>query len=222
MVTFKKVDPLFVIDVADPNNPKILGKLKIPGYSDYLHPYDENHIIGFGKDTVEAEEDLVEQRGLDFAWYQGMKIALFDVTDVEAPKELFKEIIGDRGTESELLRNHKALLFDREKNLLAFPVTVHEIKDKEKVEGNSYGEPVFQGAYVYSLDTTNGFQLKGKITHHEDDEAFLKSGYYFHGGENSIDRIIYISDYLYTISQRLIKASSMDNIEEVNSVELAS
>lgn len=54
MVTFKKVDPLFVIDLKDAKNPKILGALKIPGYSDYLHPYDENHIIGFGKDTIEA------------------------------------------------------------------------------------------------------------------------------------------------------------------------
>jgi len=66
LVTFKKVDPFFVIDLEDPTNPKILGKLKISGYSDYLHPYDENHIIGIGKETVEAEEG-------DFAWYQGVK-----------------------------------------------------------------------------------------------------------------------------------------------------
>jgi uncharacterized secreted protein with C-terminal beta-propeller domain len=82
MVTFKKIDPLFVIDLSQPANPSILGKLKIPGYSDYLHPYDENHIIGIGKHTVEAEEGLKEQRNLDFAWYQGLKIALFDVSDV--------------------------------------------------------------------------------------------------------------------------------------------
>ncbi|WP_157048882.1 beta-propeller domain-containing protein [Syntrophomonas palmitatica] len=55
MVTFKKVDPFFVIDMKDPAKPSVLGKLKIPGYSDYLHPYDENHIIGFGKDTIETK-----------------------------------------------------------------------------------------------------------------------------------------------------------------------
>ena len=60
VVTFKKIDPLFVIDLSDHENPSVLGKLKIPGYSDYLHPYDENHIIGIGKETVEAEEELVE------------------------------------------------------------------------------------------------------------------------------------------------------------------
>ena len=108
-------------------------------------------------------------RGFDFAWYQGMKIALFDVTDVANPKVLFKEVIGDRGTQSELLNNHKALLYDKARNLFAFPVEVHEIKNKQTYEGqdpgSQYGEPVFQGAYVYNLDLEKGFQLKGKITH---------------------------------------------------------
>ncbi|NIP67558.1 hypothetical protein GWM83_02345, partial [Candidatus Bathyarchaeota archaeon] len=90
LVTFRKVDPLFVLDLSQPTNPKVLGKLKIPGYSDYLHPYDENHIIGVGKETVAAEQG-------DFAWYQGVKISLFDVTDVEDPREIDKYEIGDRG-----------------------------------------------------------------------------------------------------------------------------
>ncbi|MDI6884716.1 MAG: beta-propeller domain-containing protein, partial [Hadesarchaea archaeon] len=78
LVTFKKVDPLFVIDLEDPKNPRALGELKIPGYSDYLHPYDETHLIGVGKDTVDMGS---------FAWYQGIKIALFDVSDPENPRE---------------------------------------------------------------------------------------------------------------------------------------
>ena len=90
LVTFKKVDPLFVISLEDPANPRVLGKLKIPGYSDYLHPYGKNYLIGIGKETVEAEEG-------DFAWYQGVKISLFDGSDVENPKEIAKYVIGDRG-----------------------------------------------------------------------------------------------------------------------------
>jgi uncharacterized secreted protein with C-terminal beta-propeller domain len=100
-----------------------MGQLKIPGYSNYLHPYDANHIIGFGKDTIEMKG----WNGQSQAYYQGMKMAIFDVTDVTNPKEMSKELIGDRGTDSELLNNHKALLFDRNKNLLAFPVTLMEI-----------------------------------------------------------------------------------------------
>ena len=113
IVTFKKIDPLFVIDLSDHSNPLVLGKLKIPGYSDYLHPYDENHLIGIGKDTVEAADELTESRGLDFGWYQGVKMAIFDVTDVENPIELHKVVIGDRGTDSPVLYDHKAFLFDR-------------------------------------------------------------------------------------------------------------
>ncbi len=113
MVTFKKVDPFFVLDLKNPAAPAILGALKIPGFSDYLHPYDENHIIGFGKETIEINQT---------AFYQGLKLAVFDVTDVTNPVEMFKTTIGDRGTDSEVLQNHKALLFDQEKGILAFPV----------------------------------------------------------------------------------------------------
>ncbi|GAH24417.1 unnamed protein product, partial [marine sediment metagenome] len=70
-----------------------------------MHPYDENHIIGIGKDTVEALEDEEEWRNLDFAWYQGIKIALFDVSDFDNPKEVSKIIIGDRGTDSPALHD---------------------------------------------------------------------------------------------------------------------
>ena len=55
LVTFKKVDPFFVIDMSSPRTPRVLGALKIPGYSDYLHPVDNNHVLGFGKDTVEEK-----------------------------------------------------------------------------------------------------------------------------------------------------------------------
>mgnify|MGYP002725576467 CR=1 FL=1 len=130
MVTFKQVDPLFVIDMKDPKNPKILGKLKIPGFSNYLHPYDVNHIIGFGKDTNETDKGRVTTTGF--------KMALFDVSDVTKPKQKFTENIGDKGTSSELLNNHKALLFDKEKNLLAFPIKIREKVNKSNLECGKY------------------------------------------------------------------------------------
>ncbi len=231
MVTFKKVDPFFVIDVEDPANPKVLGALKIPGFSDYLHPFDENHIIGFGKEAVDPQNVGSEWPGrdFDFAWYQGMKIALFDVTDVANPKMLFKELIGDRGTDSEVLRNHKALLYDKARNLFAFPVEVHEIKPELKVEsngytGSTYGDPVFQGAYIYTLDLEHGFQLRGKVTHY--DNGLPKKCYPNYGtpGEycyfeaqpaSTINRIVSIGDYLYTISLGKLKALKREDVTEV-------
>jgi len=207
MVTFRKVDPLFVIDLKDPAYPKILGALKIPGYSDYLHPYDENHIIGFGKDTEVYE---------DTAYYQGMKIALFDVTDVSNPVQKFQEIIGDRGTESELLRNHKALLFSKEKNLMAFPVNEMRIQNgKGKV--TQYGSAYFQGAYVYNIDLVKGFTLKGKITHMSDEDV-LKSGQYDFNYDKNVQRILYIGDTLYTLSNSMIKANGINDLKEKKSL----
>ena len=219
MVTFKKVDPLFVIDLKDPQNPAILGALKIPGYSDYLHPYDENHIIGFGKDTIELSNEGIRNREGTTAYYQGMKIALFDVSDVSNPKEKFKEIIGDRGTDSELLNNHKALLFSREKELMAFPVTVMEIENGGNVEDNRpvYGSFSFQGAYVYNVDLEEGFKLRARISHISEEE-YKKSGDRWYRGNMSVERIIYIGDDLYTISKGMIKANSMTDMKEKGSL----
>ena len=214
LVTFKKVDPLFVISLEDPTKPRILGKLKIPGYSDYLHPYDENHLIGIGKWTVEAEEG-------DFAWYQGVKISLFDVSDVEHPREIDSYIIGDRGTDSPVLRDHKALLFDKDLNLLAIPVLVAEIDESKYPNGvppNAYGDYVWQGLYVFNI-TESSIEFRGGITHIEDQTAFLKSGYWFYS-EYAVKRALYIDNVLYTISDKMIKMNDLVNLEEIGSLML--
>lgn len=223
MVTFKKVDPFFVIDVSDPGDPRILGKLKIPGFSDYLHPYDENHIIGFGKEAIDASEEQISARNLDFAWYQGLKVAMFDVTDVNNPVELYKVVIGDRGTDSELLHNHKALLFDKDKGIIAFPVMLAEVSESLKNNPNTpaetYGDYVYQGAYIYNVSLENGFDFRGRITHYDENEVAEKAGYYWSGDKN-IQRILYIGDYFYTVSQVIVKANGMENLEDVSAVEL--
>ena len=215
LVTFKKVDPLFVIDLKDPTNPQVLGKLKIPGFSDYLHPYDENHIIGIGKETVEAEEG-------DFAWYQGVKLALFDVTDPSKPKEISKVEIGDRGTDSYALTDHRAFLFDKEKKLLVIPILLAEIDKSqypEGVQGSTYGDYTFQGAYVYSLDLENGFQFNGGVTHVENKEDLLKSGYYY-WSPYDVKRSLYIGDVLYTLSDKSILANDLRDLSTIKRVDL--
>jgi inhibitor of cysteine peptidase len=229
MVTFKSVDPLFVIDVSDPANPHILGALKIPGYSDYLHPYDENHIIGFGKDTTElANKDENGNVINTTAYYLGMKVAMFDVSDVAQPKELHKMIIGDRGTHSELLYNHKALLFSKAKNLMAFPVELYEInsansgvKDPELSELPvlEYGQFTYQGAYVYNIDIINGFTLKGRITHLSDEEL-NQAGQNWYDGDKNVRRILYIDETLYTLSNSMIKANAISDLKSVGSLSI--
>jgi uncharacterized secreted protein with C-terminal beta-propeller domain len=222
VVTFKQVDPFFVIDLRNPAAPRVLGALKIPGYSEYLHPYDDNHIIGFGKDTIEVGQK--GSNGDSMAFYTGLKMAVFDVTDVSNPVEMFKERIGGRGTESPVLYNHKALLFSKEKNLLALPVTVMEVKGLDlmtEIVGGfpAYGEFTFQGAYVYDFDLTGGFQLKGRITHLSDQD-YQMAGSYWYDSEKNVDRIIYINDVLYTLSGKYIKANNMKDLTELDTLEL--
>ncbi|TGE35653.1 hypothetical protein E4K67_24310 [Desulfosporosinus fructosivorans] len=228
LVTFKSVDPFFVLDLKDPAAPTILGALKIPGYSDYLHPYDENHIIGFGKETIELSQNagqgiLPGEAGSSTAFYQGLKLAVFDVTDVAHPVEMFKTTIGDRGTDSEVLRNHKALLFDKERGILSFPVTLMEVANPGGVNSRNgfpdYGQFTYQGAYVYQIDLVKGFTLRGKITHLKD-EDILKSGQYYLNSSKAIERIIFIKDTLYTLSQAMIKANDLTSLQEENSLIL--
>lgn len=224
LVTFKKIDPFFVIDLENPKNPQVLGYLKIPGYSDYLHPYDENHIIGIGKETADPSSEDLEQRDLDFAWYQGVKIALFDVSDVENPKEQAKFVIGDRGTDSLALYEHKAFLFNKEKNLLVLPITLAEInKTKysslESIPPYAYGETVWQGAYVLNINEEE-ISLRGRITH---EENFTKDEYgYYYGYNTQIMRSLYIGNVLYTLSNKMIKANNLESLEELKSLELPS
>ena len=211
LVTFKKVDPLFVIDLSEPAQPKVLGELKIPGYSDYLHPYDENHIIGIGKEATEQG---------DFAWYQGLKLSLFDVSDVENPIEISKYNIGDRGSDSYALRDHKAFLFSKDKNLLMIPALVAEIDESEYPEGvppSAFGVPAWQGAYVFGLDL-NGFALKGRITHN--DKENITSRFYYYNSPYAVKRSLYIGNVLYTMSGKMLKANDLSSMDEISAVEL--
>ncbi len=213
LVTFLHVDPLFVIDLSQPAAPQILGKLKIPGYSDYLQPYDETHLIGIGKEVdASIDADLVHtENAVYYTAIQGVKLALFDVSDVANPIEVYKEVIGDRGTESLATQDHKAFLFDKERGLMVLPVTLAQLKPGQPK--NMQGEYVFQGAYVYNLTLENGFSLKGMVTHYDTNEAFLKSGEYFFGGQSDITRSIYIDNVLYTLSQSRLQLNDLTSME---------
>lgn len=210
MVTFKRIDPLFVIDLSNPKNPEILGELKIPGFSDYLHPYDENHIIGIGKET-----DSNEWGGVSI---KGVKLALFDVSDVKNPEQLDTYEIGEAGTDSDALRDHKAFLFDRKKNLLVIPVT--EVKGKMYYDERLgyYRQRFWQGAYVFGLTPEDGFEVKGKITHNEGDE---ERDYYYYGSPNAVRRSLYMDDVLYTVSLGKVKANDINDIgNELKEIKL--
>ncbi|MCK9299304.1 MAG: beta-propeller domain-containing protein [Methanoculleus sp.] len=207
LVTFKRIDPLFVIDLSDPKHPGILGELKIPGYSDYLHPYDANHIIGIGKETSENDWGGVS--------VEGLKIALFDVSDVNNPIEVDTVVIGEPGTDSEALRDHKAFLFAKEKDLLVIPVSeIKRVENRESEYPGSYGTAPWQGAYVYSVTPEEGLTLKGTVAHAE------KGSPYTWDSPDAVRRSLFMDDTLYTVSARSIVMTDLADGSRVNEVFL--
>lgn len=222
LVTYRTIDPLFVFDLSDPKNPKILGELKIPGYSTYLHPYDENHIIGIGMQTREnIRRDSNGNVTVTSASIIGMKMALFDVTDVNNPKQISEVTIGDASTKSAILNNHKALLFSKERELIAIPVTSYRTDvtseeyytdpDIEKLTNgyiNSLNQGyVSEGYLVYNINIEDGINLKGVITHD------VKGSYNYSG---NLLRGLYIKDNLFTLSQNMLKVNKLDTLEQIN------
>jgi uncharacterized secreted protein with C-terminal beta-propeller domain len=200
MVTYKRVDPFFVIDLSVPTAPKILGKLKIPGFSDYLHPYDATHIIGVGKETGTNDWGGVSTKGL--------KLALFDVSDVDHPTQIDKVEIGDSGTDSAALTDHKAFLFDKDKNLLVIPARV--VKNAATVT-DKYGTArpdIWYGAYVFGVKPETGFTLRGTVEHGTGSDQY----YWYGSSQDEVKRSLYIGDVLYTLSSRKILANSLSDI----------
>lgn len=228
LVTYKNMDPLFVVDLSDSKSPKVLGELKIPGYSTYLHPYDENHIIGIGMETKGViRKDLNGKVISTSSQIVGMKMALFDVSDVNNPKQISTAIIGDSRTTSAVLTNHKALLFSKEKNLLAIPVNNYsadfevsgsytKIDDLINAYSNKTSNFIAEGYEVYNIDLENGFVKKGTITHSFDS----KNNVYTYKSITHLLRGMYIEDNLYTVSEQMIKINKLDTLELLKEIRI--
>jgi uncharacterized secreted protein with C-terminal beta-propeller domain len=207
LVTFQRMDPLFVIGLQDPHQPKILGQLNVPGVSDYLQPYDETHLIGFGK----SSENVTWENA---ALFQGLKLSLFDVTDPSHPIDTSNYLVGARGSDSPALTDHKSVLFDRSLNLLVIPLSIAQAQPSAASPW-SYNPLVWQGAYVFSVTVQSGIVFRGGITHLPTGQlpSWYNSGFF-------VTRALYIGSALYTISNNMVKMNSLSDLTELNSVSL--
>lgn len=223
-VTYKTIDPLFVMDLSNEAKPKVLGKLKIPGYSTYLHPYDENHIIGIGMETKEIINRNSNGKVISTtAKVVGMKMALFDVSNVNSPVQISSVVIGDSRTTSAILTNPKALLFSKEKSLIAIPVNNYS-QDFEVTSSNNYETMInnytkyskpynAEGYFVYNINVQDGFKLKGVITHEKTNATYYYSN-------SKLLRGLYIDNNLYTVSETMIKVNELDSLKAVGELKL--
>jgi uncharacterized secreted protein with C-terminal beta-propeller domain len=192
LVTYHQTDPFFVIDLSNPQAPKVAGELKIPGYSSYLYPYDADHVIGMGQQTtiVNGTENI------------DLKLSLFDVTDLNNPVEIANYVVKGNYTSSTATSDPHAFLFDIQEHLLVIPVSII-INEETSVEPNNitvpipstvpvpangtlsasatppvvvsppimippiiiFNQEVWQGACVFNVDPASGFTLVGTVTH---------------------------------------------------------
>jgi uncharacterized secreted protein with C-terminal beta-propeller domain len=192
VVTFKKTDPLFVLDLWDASKPRVLGELKIPGFSSYIHRIDRDHLlsIGFDADDMGA-----------FAYFDGVILQLFDVSSPTDPRLLHKEKLGTRGSSSEAATNHLAFNYFAEKGLLALPITVCE------GGGNGRkGELSFSGLYVYDVSLTRGFSRLGAIDH---GKSGVNCNSWWSNATSAVKRSLFLDDLVYSLASDRLKVQRM-------------
>ena len=170
LVTFRVTDPLIVIDFSQPEKPEVLGELEINGYSDFLQPIGDHFLLGIGKDAIADEAGGGDFRG---AWYQGVKLSLFDVSNAENLREVDSIILGKRGTESTVLQDHHGLAILKTADnhyTIALPIELHESFNKPYLGSlinplSTYYNWTHTGLYIFAINTDNAAALKlnGKL-----------------------------------------------------------
>ena len=199
IVTFRQVDPLFAIDLSDPENPAVLGELKIPGFSDYMHPLGENHLLTIGR-------DVDEQTQID----RGTALQIFDVSDPTNPVLAHKAPVGEGYSEAN--HNHKAFNFyageTADAGMLAFPFVSYEGDFSSTLE-------------LWDISADDGFVRRGAVDHSAlvlDDCGVpypVEDFYNYCGYQPQITRGVFIDEYIYSISHGGIRVHTLEDLAPI-------
>lgn len=187
IVTFRQIDPLFVIDTSNPEKPKLLGELKIPGFSNYLHPISDNILLGIGQD---ADEETGAQGGI--------KLSLFDVSDTAKPKEVDSIILGESGSYAEVLNNHKALMVDKKRHVVGFNAQLNK-SSKEFVRD------IYSTAVLVEIQDEKRLELLDTIAIETGESRQSYSG----------KRLLVIDDILYYVADDGIRTFEYKSLKEI-------
>lgn len=201
IVTFRTMDPLFVFDLSDPKNPKVTGELKIPGFSNYLHPVGENLILGIGQDTYEIfKKDSSGNNVVVGTRQGGIKLSLFDVSDMGKPMEISNYVLGESGSHTEVFYNHKAAMFDSASSNVVFDASITDASRKNK-----------HGAAVFNFGDRT-IKLKGIVDYIQPEV----SGLYIPYGR----RAVYIGDELYYIQDGIVSSYNYKTLTPIDTLML--
>ncbi len=201
VVTFRQIDPLFAIDFSDPTQPRLAGELHIPGFSNYLHPVGENHLLGIGRNA-----DMTGRQ-------QELQVSLFDVSNLAEPR-LVERFTIDAGVfaYSEATHDHHAVGYFSDTQTLAIPVSTYATSwgwtDSDgdgTADAWSPIDPPRSEMWVFHVDVSAGLSLQARIDL-----------------EGTVRRSVRIDDVLYSISTEMVSANSLaDPNLQLASVDLS-
>ncbi|HEY5584942.1 MAG TPA: beta-propeller domain-containing protein [Ruminiclostridium sp.] len=202
IVTFSTMDPLFVFDLSNPKSPKLTGELKIPDFSNYLHPVGDNLILGIGQDTYDVfKKDSAGNDVVVGTKQGGIKLSLFDVSDMGKPKEISNYILGDSGSYTDVFYDHKAAMFDYTSNNVVFDASFTETSSGKNRHG----------AAIFNFDN-NSIKLKGVLDYIQPNVSGLDIPY----GR----RAIYIGAELYYIQDGIVSSYNYKTLEPIATLKL--
>jgi hypothetical protein len=203
VVTFKKTDPLWAFDLSDPHAPRIAGELQIPGFSTYIHKMDATHLLTIGFDANDHGE---------FAFFDGVILQIFDVSNPAAPALVQKTKIGTRGSSSEALTNHLAFTYAADRGLLALPMTICEGGG----DGTYGSDMTFSGLMVFGVDVAKGFTEIGRVAHPNapDGNGYDSGtcGNWWADASSEVKRTIFMDDFVYSISESVVKVEALSKM----------
>lgn len=214
LVTFLQTDPLYVVDLSNPQAPRVVGELEIEGFSDYLHPVGEDYLLGIGKDAVAAPSGgFGDGRG---GLVQGVKLSLFNVSNPAEPTEVQSLVVGQRGTQSQALNDHRAITVQ--------PATEdHPLRISFGIDVNGQTSPDVPTPastaftyYPWSYSGLHGFDInvgadagivpRGALVV---ETASDSNGYFGYGMQ---DRSVMVNDSLFYIRGSSVHAARWDDL----------
>ncbi|AKJ08167.1 beta propeller domain-containing protein [Archangium gephyra] len=198
VVTFRQVDPLFTFDLSDPAHPRKVGELKVPGFSTYIHPVGDSHLLTVGQHVPENGD----WRG------RAIKLSLFDVSDMANPRETFTQLVGTAYGWSESLYDHKAFNYFPAKGLLAIPFT-----DWTQAYTGDYWNGFVSELRVFRVDTAAGFTPVGAITM-KDAYQVINYNQWSWVYTPYVRRSVMADDYVYAISDAGVRVAHVSNLAQ--------
>lgn len=212
LVTFRQTDPLYVVDLSNPADPQVKGELEIEGYSDYLHPVGEKYLLGIGKNAIADPRGFGDGRG---AWVQGIKLSLFDVSDPSSPSEVQSVLLGERGTESVALGNHRAITIqpanDQHPMRLSFGASVYgtaaPATSPSPQQASSYSQWSYTGLHGYDITAGDNASItpRGALVIERSDNG---NGYHRYGD----DRSVMVNDAVFYVHGKSVYPAMWDNL----------